>query len=286
MPNSGGDRRRRGQACDVRRQMGIEQAEQAGAAEPMAKPRRKAQQRGEPGNDIGLIGAGPRRGDTCIDRGGDGAPQSAGKRNWSRAKPFGLGKGFEQRRRRHRRDQQLSTPAFGIEPVLEWTPRIVEHALAGLDRALVAGLPHEAAAAALKIEHELVGAGTADEPRVAAIALRTGIEAHQLGGAELDEVEMPADLGGSERPGLDRRKGPRDRISPERLALGRADRVGGDAGRHRSQDPSCGSFNLPGIGRPDKREKLAGSFKTWVRAGPILPGTSVSVLKLGLEPRP
>src|SRR5262249_21942498 len=94
-------------------------------------------------------------------------------------------------------------------------------------------------------------------------------------GAELDEIEMSTDFGGSQRPGLDRGEAPRDRVGPERLAFGRANRVGGDAGRHRGQNPFCGPFNLPAIVRPDKREKLAGSFKTRCGREPILPGTSV-----------
>jgi hypothetical protein len=93
---------------------------------------------------------------------------------------------------------------FGAEqPVLERTPRVIEHAISRIDRAFVAGLHHGASSATLEIEHEFVGAGPAHEPGVAGIALRAAVEADELGVADLDELEVAADDGGAERLGLD-----------------------------------------------------------------------------------
>src|SRR5262249_4055569 len=90
-----GDDGDRAKGCDVRPQMNVEQSKQAGAAEPVANACCKAQQRGEPGNDVRLTGTGLRISDGGFDRSRDGPPQRAGERDAPCAKPFGLGKSYE-----------------------------------------------------------------------------------------------------------------------------------------------------------------------------------------------
>ncbi|WP_245308995.1 hypothetical protein [Bradyrhizobium retamae] len=58
------------------------------------------------------------------------------------------------------------------------------------------------------------------------------VEAHELGIADLDELEVAADEGGAEGLGLDIGERPADRLGPEGLTFRQTDRVGGDADRH------------------------------------------------------
>lgn len=77
-----------------------------------------------------------------------------------------------------------------IEAILERAAGIVENAIPWMNRSLPCALDHPASASHLKIEHEVIAAGTVHETSIATVALRTGVEACNLGVADLNEFEM------------------------------------------------------------------------------------------------